>query len=139
MINFSNHGIKPKLTLDLKAAGNWIIDVVVSEHKIVGDIYYIFCSDDELLEINKQYLNHDTLTDIISFPESNSTNIISGEIYISIDRVRENAMMYGVKFINELYRVMVHGVLHFVGYGDGTPEDRAKMRSKEDYYLNLQP
>lgn len=139
MINFSHFDNSPTLNLDLKQAGSWIGSIIVSEHKIMGTISYIFCSDDELLKINKKFLNHDSLTDIISFPELNSTSIISGEIYISIDRVKENAINYNVEFKNELHRVMAHGVLHFVGYGDSTTEDKAEMRSKEDYYLNLLP
>lgn len=113
-----------------------INDLIKSEQKNKGEITFIFCSDKYLLEINKEYLQHDYYTDVITFDYSEN-NIISGDIFISIDRVKENADTYKVSFENELYRVMLHGVLHLVGYNDKTKEEQKIMRQKEDEYLNL--
>ncbi len=113
-----------------------INDLIKSEKKNKGEISFIFCSDKYLLEINKEYLQHDYYTDVITFDYSEN-NIISGDIFISIDRVKENADTYKVSFENELYRVMLHGVLHLVGYNDKTKEEQKIMRQKEDEYLNL--
>lgn len=117
----------------------WLKAVIESEKKKQGDIQFVFCDDDYLLTINRDYLNHDTLTDIITFPTSNDTSVVSGEIYISVDRVTENAAIENVIFGAELNRVMVHGVLHLMGYKDHQNGEKIQMRSKEDYYLNLQP
>jgi probable rRNA maturation factor len=114
----------------------WITKVILSEGKSEGEINYIFCDDDYLLEINNQYLNHDTLTDIISFDYSLG-NEIHGDIYISIERVKENAIDYKVSFQDELMRVLVHGVLHYCGYKDKSEEDESVMRSKEDEKIKL--
>lgn len=118
---------------------NWLVSVIQSENKLIGDIQYIFCDDNYLLEINKNYLKHDTLTDIITFPSTISDTVLSGEIYISIPRVTENAEQNQDKFVNELVRVLVHGILHLIGYNDKTPSEKREMRAKEDYYLDLQP
>ncbi|SFB09005.1 rRNA maturation RNase YbeY [Flavobacterium swingsii] len=115
---------------------NWISSVIVSENKSEGEINYIFCDDDYLVEINQQYLNHDTLTDIISFDYSLG-NEIHGDIYISIERVRENAEEFKVPFEEELKRVMIHGVLHYCGYKDKSESDELLMRSKEDEKIKL--
>ena len=117
----------------------WLKDVITQEGKTPGDIHYIFLSDSGLLEINKQFLNHHDFTDIITFPLSESEQIIRGEIYISLDRVKENASLNNVNFYEEIARVLVHGVLHLLGYNDHTKEEKNEMRSKEDYYLNLLP
>ncbi len=116
----------------------WIKKVIVSEKKKLGAIQYIFCDDNYLLKINRTYLNHDTLTDIITFSTSDSKEIISGEIYISIERITENAIVQSSSFNDELSRVIIHGVLHLVGYDDHCDNDKKIMRSKEDYYLLLQ-
>jgi len=116
----------------------WIKKVIVSEKKKLGAIQYIFCDDNYLLKINRTYLNHDTLTDIITFSTSDSKEIISGEIYISIERITENAIVQSSSFNDELSRVIIHGVLHLVGYDDNCDNDKKIMRSKEDYYLLLQ-
>ncbi len=116
----------------------WLKNVIISEGKKTGDIQYILCDDYHLLDINKTYLNHDTLTDIITFSTSDNNTIISGDIYISIDRVIENSNTHSTSFGNELSRVLVHGVLHLLGYDDHSPSDKKIMRSKEDYYLLLQ-
>ena len=115
---------------------DWISSVIVSENKSEGEINYIFCDDDYLVEINQQYLNHDTLTDIISFDYSLG-NEIHGDIYISIERVRENAEEFKVSFEEELKRVMIHGVLHYCGYKDKSETDELLMRSKEDEKIKL--
>ena len=114
----------------------WISSVILSENKSEGEINYIFCDDDYLVEINQQYLNHDTLTDIISFDYSLG-NEIHGDIYISVERVRENAEDFKVSFEEELKRVMIHGVLHYCGYKDKSESDELLMRSKEDEKIKL--
>lgn len=114
----------------------WLNLVAESEIKRVGDISVIFCSDGYLLDINKRYLRHDYLTDIITFDYTEGDRL-SGDLFISVDTVRANAEEYGSDFEQELCRVMVHGVLHLIGYDDHTPDDIALMRSKEDYYLSL--
>ena len=122
-----------------KKIREWIIFSVQLEKKEPGDINYIFCSDEYLHNLNIKYLNHDTYTDIITFNYSENTCEISGEIYISIERVKENAQKYKATFPEELYRVMIHGVLHLLGYKDKTRIDAQIMRDKEDYYLSLLP
>jgi len=116
----------------------WIKEVIVSEKRKLGDIQYIFCDDNYLLNINSTYLNHDTLTDIITFSTSDSKKIISGEIYISIERITENSLIHSSSYNEELSRVIIHGVLHLIGYDDHSNNDKKIMRSKEDYYLLLQ-
>jgi rRNA maturation RNase YbeY len=114
----------------------WIENVINSENKSLGEISYIFCDDEYLLEINKQYLNHDYYTDIISF-DYTENEFVSGDIFISIDRVKENASDYGVSFDNELKRVIIHGILHFCGYKDKSQEEERMMRLKEEEKINL--
>ena len=114
---------------------NWISEAILTEHCKEGEINYIFCSDDYLHKINMDFLEHDTLTDIISFDYSVGKEL-HGDIYISVDRVRENASDFEVSFNDEMSRVMIHGVLHYCGYKDKTEEDKRAMRSKEDYYLS---
>ena len=123
-------------TLEETIYTNWISSVIISENKSEGEINYIFCDDDYLVEINQQYLNHDTLTDIISFDYSLG-NEIHGDIYISIERVRENAEEFKVSFDEELKRVMIHGILHYCGYKDKSESDELLMRSKEDEKIKL--
>jgi probable rRNA maturation factor len=113
----------------------WIHRVAASEDKRIGAVSYIFCSDDYLIELNKEYLSHDTLTDIITFPYSKTP--IEGDIFISIDRVKDNAKDFGVPFEQELKRVLIHGILHLCGYGDKTKAQAAVMRQKEDAALAL--
>jgi len=115
---------------------DWIAEVIESEDKEEGEINYIFCDDDYLYEINIQYLEHQTLTDIISF-DYTIGNLISGDIFISVERVRDNAKDFGVSFEEELRRVMAHGVLHYCGYKDKTGEDEKLMRSKEDEKIKM--
>ena len=110
--------------------------LVTNENKTLGDVNYILCSDAYLLDINRQYLNHDYYTDVISFDYCED-NVISGDIFISVDTVADNAKEYGVTFEKELARVMIHGVLHFVGYNDKSDEEVPVMRAKENQYLSL--
>ncbi len=112
----------------------WISGLIQEENCKEGEVNYIFCSDDYLHKINVDFLNHDTLTDIISFDYSVGKEL-HGDVYISIDRVRDNAKDFNVAFTDELARVMAHGVLHYCGYKDKSEEDSITMRSKEDYYL----
>ena len=115
---------------------SWISNVISSENKKEGDINYIFCDDEYILEINKQYLDHDYYTDIISFDYSVG-NELHGDIFISIERVRENALEFEVTFDEELKRVLAHGVLHYCGYKDKTEEEELLMRSKEDEKIKM--
>ena len=115
----------------------WIRKVIKAENKRLGELNYIFCSDEFLLGINRQYLEHDTLTDIITFDNSEEPDRIEGDIFISIDRVTENANKFNTSFPKELHRVMIHGALHLIGYNDKTPSQKKQMRKKEDSYLSL--
>jgi len=114
----------------------WIQHAIINEDKVAGEISYIFCSDEYLHKINLEHLQHDTLTDIITFNYCED-DLINSDIFISVDRVKENAGLFKTSFENELSRVMIHGILHLVGYDDKTDEDKALMRSKEDFYLTL--
>jgi rRNA maturation RNase YbeY len=114
----------------------WISNVIISENKNEGDINYIFCDDKYLLELNQKYLNHDTLTDIISFDYSLGNNL-HGDVFISIERVRENALDFGVDFDDELKRVMIHGILHYCGYKDKSENDELIMRRKEEEKIRM--
>lgn len=113
----------------------WICRTIASEDKSVGEINYIFCNDDYLHALNLKYLNHDTLTDIISFDYSLG-NELHGDIYISVERVADNAKDFKTEFYDELMRVMIHGILHFCGYKDKSDKQEIEMRQKEDFYLS---
>ncbi len=115
---------------------NWLIKAAKAHDRCIEDLNYIFCSDDYLLEINRTYLRHDTLTDIISFQFENAKGI-EGEIYISVQRVKENAVRYKVTFEHELRRVLVHGLLHLLGLKDKTAPQKARMRAEEEASLSL--
>jgi len=114
----------------------WIEDVIKKEKKTVGDITYIFCDDDYLLERNKEFLDHNTLTDIITFNYCIDNNI-SSDIMISIDRVKENSTTFENSFNEELKRIMIHGILHLIGYNDKSDKEKELMREKENFYLNM--
>ncbi len=114
----------------------WIDKIIESENKILGDITYVFCDDEFLLSINQDYLSHDTYTDVVTF-DYTEENIISGEIFISIERVRENASDFKVDFNNELHRVMSHGLLHLCGYKDKSKSDIQIMRLKEEEKIKM--
>ena len=115
---------------------SWLGMVAASEIKKLADINIIFCSDNYILDVNMKYLQHDYFTDIITFDYCEGDRL-SGDLFISIDSVRENASFYGTEFKDELNRVIVHGILHLVGYDDHTEEEIKTMRSKEDYYLEM--
>jgi probable rRNA maturation factor len=129
MINF-NYESDFKLENE-KTIADWLSAVIVSENKSEGEISYIFCDDEYLHKINLEYLNHDTLTDIISF-DYTMGNEISGDIFVSTERVLDNAKDYNTLFEEELKRVLVHGILHYCGYKDKSEADETLMRSKED-------
>jgi len=138
MIRFSNL-LKNQKPINFKLYRGWLKKVIELEKYIPGDISYILCDDNFLYQMNIDYLQHDTLTDVITFPVSKHKNVVSGEIYISIERVLENSTYEKSTFLNELARVMVHGLLHLLGYNDYTVEEKNLMRQKEDYYLSLLP
>uniref|UniRef100_UPI00404B4B78 rRNA maturation RNase YbeY n=1 Tax=Flavobacterium sp. TaxID=239 RepID=UPI00404B4B78 len=119
-----------------EAFENWIINIVDSEASAVGEITYVFCDDEYLHNINVEYLNHDTLTDIISF-DYTVGNLIQGDIFISIERVKDNANDFNVPFEEELKRVMCHGLLHYCGYKDKSVADAKLMRLKEEEKIKL--
>ncbi len=114
----------------------WLEFVLDQEDRELGEVSYIFCDDEYLYDINVKHLNHNTLTDIISFDYSLG-KVVSGDIYISVERVDENARDRGIEFDDELHRIIVHGMLHYVGYKDKSESQRKAMRKKEDYYLSL--
>jgi probable rRNA maturation factor len=116
---------------------SWISAAISSEGFNLGELNYIFCTDNYLLSINKQYLNHSTYTDIVTFDNSEKADLIEGDIFISVDRVTENAVKFNVGVDNEVRRVMIHGALHLMGYTDKTKAQKALMREKEDAYLSL--
>lgn len=116
---------------------NWISQTIRNEGKHLGELSFIFCSDEYLLGINQQYLNHDTYTDIITFDNSSDDSLIAGDIFISVERIRENASKFKTELKDELHRVMIHGILHLLGYKDKNSKDKAQMTEKEDQYLRL--
>ena len=130
--NFDNSfNLKDRLKIK-----RWIKQVVENAGFKVGDVSYIFCSDEKILEVNKQYLNHDFYTDIITF-DYVEKDIINGDIFVSTDRVKENAKEFGVAFEEELHRVIIHGILHLLGQEDHTPQQQKQMRKKENEALSL--
>jgi len=134
-ISFFIENINYRLT-DKNRLKSWITAACKEEKVEINSLIFVFSDDDFLLQINKKYLRHNTLTDIITFDLSDDL-ALDGEIYISLDRVKDNAQNFGVKYVNEIHRVMIHGVLHLIGYNDKTPSQKRKMTAKEDYYLSL--
>jgi len=124
--------------LEKQKINRWIKEIASEYNKKVGDLAYIFCSDERILEVNKQYLNHDYYTDIITFDYSENS-IVSGDIFISLDTVRSNAEEFQVSFEEELKRIMIHGVLHLCGQDDKTPELKVQMTEKENKALQKFP
>lgn len=123
-----------------KVVTTWLEEVAIFHGCVVQEVNYIFVSDSYLLNLNKGFLKHDTLTDIITFPHSEEpSKVLSADIYISIDRVRENAEAFGVTFLNELHRVMVHGLLHLAGFKDKGAKAKKEMRAAEDAALSVLP
>lgn len=131
-IAFHSEGIS-FLPSDPDKLRRWISATVTAEQGELGDLNFIFCSDEYLHGINVEYLQHDDYTDVITFPYSE--DMVEGDIFISVERTSENAQQYGVSAENELHRVMIHGVLHLLGYGDKTPEEKRQMTEKENFYL----
>lgn len=121
-----------------KETSVWLQNAIHNEVFELGKLQYTFLTDDDLLQINKKYLNHDTFTDIITF-DYNKGKYIFSELYISLDRVQENANNNHVDFNKELHRVLIHGLLHLMGYNDKSPNEKSIMTAKEDYYLSLLP
>ena len=134
-ISFSNQNIEFSLP-DQNRVKEWISTLIKRHGMSVGNIGYLFCDDSFLLEANNKYLNHDTLTDIITFDYVNG-NLVSGDIMISVERVSDNSVTFGVPFTDELHRVIIHGVLHLLGQGDKTDEEARIMRQREDEALAL--
>lgn len=134
-INFHTEGTDYNLD-NKRSIQKWITSVINDQKYSLGTINYILCSDEYLLAMNQKYLNHDTFTDVITFDYS-TPKVISGDIFISIERVEENARIFKKTLIDELCRVMVHGVLHLCGYKDKSTEESAEMRKMEDHYLAL--
>lgn len=135
MIRYFQEDIRFELKQKMQN-NRWLKMVAGSEMRRIGAVNIIFCSDNYILDVNMKYLQHDYFTDIITFDYCEK-DILSGDLFISIDSVRENAQFYGTEFVDELNRVMVHGLLHLIGYDDHTEADIAVMRQKENYYLQM--
>lgn len=135
-VHLFNEGVEFKINQKHNLQ-SWLIKVAKQERHTINSLNYIFCSDEHLLKMNIEYLNHNTYTDVISFDSSEEPGIVEGDIFISIDRVKENAIDRNLAFQEELDRVMVHGLLHFLGYNDKTKDEIKLMREKEEAYLSL--
>jgi probable rRNA maturation factor len=135
LIAFFEEGISYKLK-HKTAIKAWVTDTIKAEGYKLKELTYIFCSDSYLLNLNQQYLDHDTYTDIITFDNSDTEKVILGDIFISIDRVKENAIKYNIPISDELHRVIIHGALHLLGYTDKSATNKKKMTLKEDFYLD---
>jgi len=136
-IYFQNSAIDFDLPFEKALLKDWINGVILEEDYTLEELSYVFTTDESLLEINQSYLDHDTFTDIITFDYSEKARVVNGEIIISIDRVKENALKYEVEFGHELARVMIHGVIHLLGYDDKTANQKAIMRKKENTCISL--
>ena len=127
--------IESKILNNTTLITKWLNNVIIEEGKEIGEIVYVFCTDDYLVEKNIQFLNHNTLTDVVAFDYCEEI-VINGDVLISTERVVENAHTFEVSYLTELHRVMVHGLLHLLGYKDKNKKDAILMRNKENYYLN---
>ena len=136
MIRFSTLDVELP-PIDLQRVKAWIGEVVEKHGKTVGELYYYFCSDEKLLEINKERLGHDFYTDIVTFPLTDCETVLSSEFCISIERIKENAETFGRSYESELHRVIIHGVLHLIGFDDLTDEEEKEMREQEELSLEL--
>jgi rRNA maturation RNase YbeY len=134
MIGFYNEGVLFPLKEKKWSVKKQIVSLIEMENRKAGDLCFIFCTDDYLLEINKKHLDHDYYTDVITF-DYTANNVVSGDIFISVERVTENADEFGVSFNHEINRVMYHGILHLCGYDDKSDDEKQTMREKEDFYL----
>jgi len=137
-IHFFNEEVPFRLK-QKRALRSWVENITASSNKSLQAINYIFCTDNYLLELNRNYLDHDTLTDIITFDNSHQEDVIEADIFISIDRVKGNSADQKMPFEKELHRVMIHGVLHLLGYSDKTKAEKTLIREKEDACLSLLP
>lgn len=135
IITFHKHDVAFNLN-DKLLLKTLLSSIFAQENITFKSVSYVFCTDEFLLKLNQEYLKHDTLTDILTFTLSNSTLPIVSEIYISIERVKENAQALNIPFLTELHRVMIHGILHLCGYSDSIPKEKSEMREKENFYLN---
>ncbi len=135
-INYFSESINYSIN-DEKTISDWLHLITKTENFDISELNYIFCNDKYLYSLNVEYLNHDTFTDIISFDFSEENGKITGDIYISIERISENAKKFSKTFENELHRIMAHGLLHLLGYSDKTKSEKLVMTEKEDYYLSL--
>lgn len=135
VINFFNENIR-FLLKDKSYLRTWVSDTVINKKKKVGPINFVFCTDKHLLSLNKTYLQHNTLTDILTF-DYTAENCVSGDIFISIERVKYNSKQLNTTFKDEIHRVMIHGVLHLCGYSDKSPKEKTLMRKQEDKCLSL--
>ena len=135
-LHFFEEEINFKLPHPRKTS-NWIKKSIEQEKQKLLELNFIFCSDEYLKGINIRFLDHKTYTDIVTFDTSENSGLIQGDIFISVDRVRENAIKFNTGFDEELHRVIIHGVLHLIGYSDKSPQKKAAMRKKEDAYLSL--
>ena len=136
MIRFSTLDVDMP-TIDQQRTKAWIEKVAQGYGKPIGELYYYFCSDDQLLDINKQRLGHDFYTDIVTFPLNDCETVLSSEFCISVDRIKENAITFSRSYESELHRVIIHGVLHLIGFDDHTDEDEQLMREKEEEALEM--
>lgn len=135
MVHFFNEDVSYVLKDKMKLK-NWVKIMIEQHQKSLGEVNFVFCSDEYLHEMNVEYLQHDTLTDIITFDYCDG-NTVSGDLFISIDRVKDNASDLKIKLTDELHRVMIHGVLHLIGFKDKSQQDAATMRSQEEKSLIL--
>ena len=124
-------------SLNQRLAKEWIEEFVASYGKKIGELYYLFCSDEYLLDFNRKRMNHDFYTDIVTFPLNDCEEYLSGEFYISIDRIRDNAAQLNKPFKDEFHRVLAHGVLHLIGFKDKTDTDAVMMRAQEEKCLSM--
>ena len=136
MIRFSTLDVEMP-PIDPQRVKAWIGAVAERQSKAIGELYYYFCSDEKLLEINKERLGHDFYTDIVTFPLTDCEKVLSSEFCISIDRIKENAQTFGRSYESELHRVIIHGVLHLIGFDDLTDEEEKEMREQEELSLEL--
>lgn len=134
MIRFFNEDVPYKL-LQKRVISQWLKQQATLEGFTIGDLNYIFCSDEHVLQVNRDYLQHDYYTDIITFDQSEEEDLLEGDIFISVDRVADNASQLAIKPEQEMRRVLAHGMLHLCGYGDKTDEEEVQMRQKEDEWL----
>jgi rRNA maturation RNase YbeY len=136
MIHFEATDVVLPVSID-KNTKKWVLNVIQAHQKKAGEVFFLFCSDEALLKINQQFLQHDFYTDIITFDNSESDEVISGELYISLDRIIDNATTLNTDFETELHRVIIHGVLHLIGFNDKTADEQSAMRAAEQKCLSL--